>query len=109
MRLNPTPIGVVPVDDDADIATEELIESLIRQIERIVNPLAVVWDSSAQALDRSDAMHCFVTDTVPLRVFKERYKDAGQSSFPTDQDQSASNRPKLLLRYGRKPLLQQTT
>lgn len=55
------------------------------RIERIVNPLAVVWDSAAQELDRSDAMHCFVTDMVPERIFKEKYKGATVSDFPNDR------------------------
>lgn len=51
-------------------------------IERIMNPLAVVWDSGAVKMDRSDAMHCFVTDLIPTRVFKEKYPDASLDDFP---------------------------
>ncbi len=125
MRLNPTSINVLPVDDEGDVEKAEIFEGLIRQIEyasnatqayahafecsagvgighfrintqyapdsvtdqeivieRILNPLAVVWDSGSVKIDRSDALHCFVTDLIPVRVFKEKYPDASQSDFP---------------------------
>lgn len=125
MRLNPTSINVMPVDDEGDLDKAEIFEGLIRQIEyssnatnayahafecsagigighfrintkyatdsvvdqevtieRILNPLAVVWDSAAVAIDRSDAMHCFVTDLMPVRVFKKKWPDAAVDDFP---------------------------
>ena len=125
MRLNPTAINVLPVDDEGDVDKAEIFEGLIRQIEhssnatnayahafecsagvgighfristqyapdsvtdqeitieRILNPLAVVWDSAAVAIDRSDAMHCFVTDLIPVRVFKKKYPKAQLDDFP---------------------------
>lgn len=125
MRLNPTSIAVLPVDDEADIDKAEIFEGLIRQIEyasnatnvyahafecsagvgighfrivtkyakdsvndqeitieRILNPLAVIWDSAAVEIDRSDAMHCFVTELLPERVFKKRYPKAAIDGFP---------------------------
>lgn len=125
MRLNPTSITVLPVDDGGDLEKAEIFEGLIRQIEyasgasqiyahtfecsagvgighfrittqyaqdsvtdqeirieRIMNPLAVVWDCGAVKIDRSDAMHCFVTELMPTRVFKKKYPDASLSSFP---------------------------
>jgi len=51
-------------------------------IERIMNPLAVVWDAGSVKIDRSDAKHCFVTDLIPLRVFKKKYPDASIDDFP---------------------------
>lgn len=51
-------------------------------IERIMNPLAVVWDAGAIMIDRSDALHCFVTDLIPSRVFKKKYPDASLEDFP---------------------------
>lgn len=125
MRLNPTSINVLPVDDEGDIEKAEIFEGLIRQIEyasgasqayahafecsagigighfrintryaqdsvtdqeifveRIINPLAVVWDSAAVQIDRSDALHCFVTELMPRRVFKKKYPKASESDFP---------------------------
>lgn len=125
MRLNPTSINVLPVDDEGDIEKAEIFEGLIRQIEyasgatqayahafecsagigighfrintryaqdsvsdqeivveRIINPLAVVWDSAAVTIDRSDALHCFVTELMPRRVFKKRYPKASETDFP---------------------------
>ncbi|MET3925631.1 portal protein [Devosia sp. 2618] len=125
MRLNPTSINVLPVDDAGDIEKAEIYEGLIRQIEyasnttqayahafecsagigighfrintqyaqdsvsdqeitieRIINPLAVVWDSAAVMIDRSDALHCFVTELMPRRVFKKKYPKAGEDDFP---------------------------
>lgn len=125
MRLNPTSIDVLPVDDEDDIEKAEIYEGLIRQIEyqsmatlvyahafecstgigighfrintrycedsvdeqeicieRIMNPLSVLWDASSVKIDRSDAKHCFVTDLVTQAEFKKRWPDATISDFP---------------------------
>lgn len=125
MRLNPTSINVLPVDDESDIEKAEIFEGLIRQIEyasnatqayahafecsagigighfrintryaqdsvtdqeivveRIANPLAVIWDSAAVQIDRSDAEHCFVTELMPRRVFKKKFPKASETDFP---------------------------
>lgn len=125
MRLNPTSITYMPVDDEGDIEKAEIFEGLTRQIEyaslatlvyahafecsagigighfrittaysqdsvtdqeiylkRIMNPLAVVWDPAAVEIDRSDAMHCFVTELMPRRVFKKKYPKASETDFP---------------------------
>lgn len=66
------------------IVTDYVDDSAFDQdifIKRIMDPLAVVWDANAQEMDRSDAMHCFVTDLVHEKTFKEQYPDASLASF----------------------------
>lgn len=51
-------------------------------IKRIMDPLAVLWDSNAIEMDRSDANHCFVHEMVAEADFKRRFPDAS----PTGMD-----------------------
>lgn len=51
------------------------------RIERIKNHLSVLWDPYARELDKTDARYCFVSDRVPLAVFKKRYPKAQTSDF----------------------------
>lgn len=50
-------------------------------VKRINNPLSVYWDAVSMEPDRSDAQHCFVTEMISKRVYKERFKGASESSF----------------------------
>jgi len=43
-------------------------------IDRIVDPLSVIWDSKSTALDRSDADECYVTEWITKRDLKKRFK-----------------------------------
>lgn len=53
-------------------------------IKRIVDPLAVVWDSNAFELDRSDAYECFVSEWISKQAYMRDYKDTGvPSDFPS--------------------------
>jgi hypothetical protein len=54
-------------------------------IKRILDPLAVVWDASAENLDRSDAEEAFITEWVTLDEYKRRWpkeKRETPSDFP---------------------------
>ena len=50
-------------------------------IKRIMDPLAVLWDSNAVEMDRSDAGHCFVHEMMAKADFKKNYPDAGQTDM----------------------------
>ena len=52
-------------------------------VERIMDPLAVVWDAGSTKLDRSDAKHCYVTDMLTRAEFDDKYPDATDSDFPS--------------------------
>jgi hypothetical protein len=60
-------------------------------IDRIINPLAVVWDSGAVKLDRSDAMRCFVWEDMPTAAFKKKYPDAIVQEWSTSRDHEAQS------------------
>ena len=59
--------------DDAAFDQELLIES-------IPNPLGVLWDPASIKADRSDAMHCFVIEKMPIKAFKKKYPKASNDS-----------------------------
>lgn len=60
------------VDDEA--FDQEIVEKAIQ------NPLSVYWDPAAVMPDRSDAMWCAVTESVPRKAFKRRYPKASEAS-----------------------------
>ncbi|MBU6232385.1 hypothetical protein KGP36_07160 [Patescibacteria group bacterium] len=68
------------------IATEYQNDDSFNQdilIKRIIDPLAVIWDSAATELDRSDATECFVTEMMTQEAFKRRFKtDKMPTEFP---------------------------
>ena len=49
-------------------------------IEAIPNPLSVLWDPASIKPDRSDAMHCFVIEKMPIKAFKKKYPKARTES-----------------------------
>lgn len=58
-------------------------------IERIVDPLAVTWDSGATKLDRSDAKVCYVSELITKAEFEKRYPGVKTpSEFPYIPQQS---------------------
>lgn len=59
--------------DDAAFDQEILIEG-------IPNPLSVLWDTASIKPDRSDAMHCFVIEKMPIKAFKKKYPKASTDS-----------------------------
>lgn len=63
---------------------ENSVEEQEIRIERILNPLAVVWDPGSDKIDRSDADYCFVSDMMPKRKFKKKYPKAMLDDFPHD-------------------------
>ena len=68
------------------VATKYADDSAFDQdifIERIMDPLAVVWDAGSTNLDRSDAKHCYVTDMLTRAEFKGKYPKATDSDFPS--------------------------
>ena len=51
-------------------------------IEEITDPLSSVWfDPDAKKRDKSDAMYCFVEESMSRAAFKRRYPDADEVSF----------------------------
>lgn len=65
---------------NVEYSSDDTFDQDIR-IERIPNPLSVVWDSSATKLDRSDARHCFVVERMAKDVFKHRWPNATAADF----------------------------
>lgn len=59
---------------ETEFTQDSVFEQDIK-IKRILDPLSVVWDSGSVEIDRSDARHCWVTEWVHKRAFKERFKD----------------------------------
>jgi Phage P22-like portal protein len=61
-------------------------------IKRILDPLAVVWDSNAVELNRDDAMECFVTEWVSKDAYKRQFKTkTTPTDFPIANTYSYSN------------------
>ena len=56
-------------------------------IERIVNPFAVLFDPASITADGSDAMHCYVLETISVDDFKKKYPDANPVSFSIDNNE----------------------
>lgn len=76
---------------ETDFTTDSVFEQEIK-IKRILDPLAVIWDSGAVELDRSDAMHCWVMDWVHENEFEKRFPDAGRkpNDVPVDGERGSS-------------------
>ena len=55
-------------------------------IQRIKNPLNVLFDPNAIQPDYSDAEFVFVVDSISCDEFKRRWPKAGKSGFETDND-----------------------
>jgi len=53
-------------------------------IKRVNNPLNVLGDPWSTEVDSSDWNHAFVTETMALDVFKQRYPDADPTSWDAD-------------------------
>lgn len=53
-------------------------------IDRVANPLTIYGDPRSTAADSSDWNVAFVTDMVPLQVFKDTYRGAEAASFDAD-------------------------
>lgn len=71
------------------VTTRYTTDSVFEQeigVERILDPLSVVWDAGAVALDRSDAMHCWVTEWVHKSEWKRRFKDAKREGIDIPVD-----------------------
>lgn len=45
-------------------------------VESIPNPFAVRWDQASKDPTRKDARYCFITDEMPIDVFKDEYPKA---------------------------------
>lgn len=56
----------------SDYVDDSTFDQEIR-IKQILDPLSVVWDAAAVAIDRSDARHCFVIDAISDDDFKLRF------------------------------------
>lgn len=64
---------------ETDFTTDSVFEQEIK-IKRVLDPLSVVWDGSANEIDRSDATFCFVTELVHKSAYKSRF---GKEYTPT--------------------------
>jgi len=53
-------------------------------IKEIRNPTAVKWDAASVDLDREDAGHCFVEDSISKAAFKRQYPDADLIGWESD-------------------------
>ena len=53
-------------------------------IKEIRNPTAVKWDAASVDLDREDAGHCFVEDSISKAAFKRQYPDADLVGWESD-------------------------
>jgi hypothetical protein len=53
-------------------------------INRIANPLTVLPDPYSESADGSDWNICFITEMMPLEMFKKKYPNADISSFDGD-------------------------
>ena len=51
------------------------------RIERIMSPLAVLFDTSAVNPIRDDAEDCFVSEWIPLKTFKKRFPKASVTGW----------------------------
>lgn len=73
------------------VTTDHVRDSVFDQeirVERIMDPLAVVWDSAAVEIDRADARNCYVTASIPKHEFERRFKKAKRegADFPDAHD-----------------------
>ena len=59
-------------------------------IKAIANPLSVFWDPAAVMPDRSDAMWCAITETIPRKTFKRRYPGKAEASVDSPFSTSMS-------------------
>jgi hypothetical protein len=82
-------------------------------IERTVDPLAVIWDSAAVNLDRSDADECYVTEWISKEARKKRFPKASESGtdLPLSSDTFNSSlywqqddKTRIASRWWRKPV-----
>lgn len=53
------------------------------KIDRISNPLSVLFDPQSDAADSSDWRYCFVTELIPRETFEADYPDAEPSDWDT--------------------------
>lgn len=53
-------------------------------VQAIRNPTAVKWDAASVDLDREDAGHCFVEDTISKASFERQYPDADLVGWESD-------------------------
>lgn len=53
-------------------------------IKEIRNPSAVKWDAASVDLDREDAEHCFVEDSISKSSFERQYPDADLVGWESD-------------------------
>ena len=56
------------------------------KIKTVPYALSVYWDPAAYEPDRSDADWCFVTESVPIATFRERYPDAKAADVEVPKD-----------------------
>lgn len=49
------------------VTTDDSVFEQEIKIKRVLDPLSVIWDRGAIEIDRSDALHCFVTEWVPKK------------------------------------------
>jgi hypothetical protein len=65
-------------------------------IRRIVDHLAVIWESGSNALDRSDAQECFVTEMLTKEAFEKRFPKV---KIPQDFPKAATYGDQSTLRW----------
>lgn len=56
-------------------AEDETFDVDIR-VQRIRNPMSVIWDPSSDHPTQEDARFCFVIDRMPRKTFEQKYPDA---------------------------------
>ena len=63
-------------------------EFLDAELERIEDPLSVIWDSSSVKSNRSDARRCWVIDYMPDEEIEDMYPDA-VGEWPDEEESTA--------------------
>lgn len=72
---------------DLEFASDDVFDREIR-INRIPNPLAVVWDRMSIEPTGKDARHCFVIDEMDRKTFEREYPGATATSLDVNTDRS---------------------
>ncbi len=70
---------------ETDTVDDSVFEQEIK-IKRILDPLAVVWDSGSVEIDRADAKHAYITDFIHDNEFKRTYKNLDRTPVDTPLD-----------------------
>jgi len=67
--------------------SDQTFDQIIK-LKRIKNHFTVLWDSTAQEHDKSDARFCIVWEKMPKDEFEKKYPDAS-GEFPGDRDRDS--------------------